>query len=59
MDNLDFTKNQISFEEYLVFVIAESRILGYIHSQAYYYEIQEYYHEGYSVKWCVDSVFNN
>lgn len=57
MDNLDLTKNQISFDEYITLVIAESRKLGYVHPQVFYFDIEECYNEGCSVQICLDIVF--
>lgn len=57
-DRYSLTKHQITFDEYLERVVLESRTLGEIHPQAYYFEIQEKYHYGRSVGECVGLVFN-
>ena len=57
MDHLDYTKNQIEFQEYFEHVLLESRKLGYVHPQVFRIDIEECYEEMKSVQECVEEVF--
>lgn len=57
MNYLDYTKNQIEFEEYFENVVLESRKLGFTHPQIFRIDIEACYEDLKSVQQCLDEVF--